>query len=125
MGLSNFFEINLPYGLKRDSDNNWFAFNREYMPIGWNETLNQGNVHEDGCYPEFSIHTKYYSLTDKKILSIIKDEKRIHRNEDGTIKFVHLYTEQTNPISSKLYWNQYFEIIIALSKLTVKRKSKW
>lgn len=37
MPLSDFFRINLPYGIKRNSKNEWFAFNREYVPIGWNK----------------------------------------------------------------------------------------
>jgi hypothetical protein len=32
MALSDFFRINMPYGLKRNPSDEWFAFNREYMP---------------------------------------------------------------------------------------------
>ena len=38
MGLFDFFRVNLPYGLKKNSKKEWIAFNREYMPLGWNTT---------------------------------------------------------------------------------------
>ena len=34
MALSNFFKINLPYGIKRNENGQWTAFNREYKPLG-------------------------------------------------------------------------------------------
>jgi hypothetical protein len=34
MALTDFFRINLPYGLKKKLDNKWFIFNREDMPLG-------------------------------------------------------------------------------------------
>ena len=37
MALTDFFRINLPYGIVRDSKGRWSAFNREYLPLGWNE----------------------------------------------------------------------------------------
>jgi hypothetical protein len=36
MPLTDFFRINLPYGLKRNDNDEWFCFNREYVPLGWN-----------------------------------------------------------------------------------------
>lgn len=36
MALTDFFRINLPYGIKCNDKNEWATFNREYMPLGSN-----------------------------------------------------------------------------------------
>ncbi len=43
--LSDFFRINLPYGISRTDDNEWFAFNREYLPLGWNDSDKKDTFH--------------------------------------------------------------------------------
>lgn len=35
MSLNNFFSVNFPYGLEKGKNNNWFAFNRSFVPLGW------------------------------------------------------------------------------------------
>ncbi len=35
MALSDFFRINLPYGMMRNESGEWFVFNREYAPLGF------------------------------------------------------------------------------------------
>jgi len=35
--LGNFFRINMPYGIIRNENGEWMAFNREYMPLGFND----------------------------------------------------------------------------------------
>jgi len=49
MALGDFFRINMPYGMRRNDKGEWFVFNREYKPLGWNtkEFINE----ED--YPDF------------------------------------------------------------------------
>ena len=34
--LSDFFRINFPYGLMRNENGEWTAFNRDYLPLGHN-----------------------------------------------------------------------------------------
>jgi hypothetical protein len=36
MALTDFFRINLPYGIQKNDVGEWSAFNREYKPLGWN-----------------------------------------------------------------------------------------
>lgn len=109
MALGDFFRVNMPYGLKVNSNDEWFVFNREHMPLGWNK---RRYVNED----EFPVYTKYKGLTEKKILSIIKNPNAIHRDNDGRICQFFFYNDRTNPQSSPEFWNDYFDIIKEFSK---------
>lgn len=64
MALSNFFRINLPYGIKKNSNDELMAFNREYMTVGWNSVEYKKNINNDD-YSDNPIYTKYKSLTEK------------------------------------------------------------
>lgn len=114
MALTDFFRINLPYGLKKNANNEWFAFNREYKPLGWNTTdfINEA---------QFPVYTIYKGLTDKMILKIFS-ETMVHRNEHGEIYLIFFYNDGTNPQSNPKHWQNYFNIIKELSKLQVKEK---
>jgi hypothetical protein len=114
--LSDFFRINLPYGLKRNSNNEWFAFNREYVPLGWNSTDGHESIHDDKAFSKFQVYTKYKGLTENAILKIIKNPDAIQKDKEGKIAFVFFYNDKTNPQSSPQYWNEYFDIIKAFSK---------
>jgi hypothetical protein len=109
MALKDFFRINLPYGLKRNDKDEWFAFNREYKPLGWNTTdfINEF---------EYPVYTLYKGLTDKLIIKMFPDS-HYHRNDNGIIDRIFFYDDSTNPQSNPKYWKDYFEIIKELSKL--------
>lgn len=119
MSLTDFFRINLPYGMTKNSKNEWFAFNREYMPLGWNSKENQISIRKDNCYGENPVYTNYKGLTDVKISKIIKEEF-IHRDENNNIIRIYFYDDKTNPKSNTEYWNDYFKIIKEFSKLENK-----
>jgi hypothetical protein len=123
MGLNDFFRVNMPYGLKKNSKKEWIIFNREYMPLGWNTTSRQENIYVESSYSELPVYTTYRALTDKKIASIV-DEAQIRRNEDGTIHMFFLYNDKLNPQSTPAYWGLYLEKIKALSKLSVRHGDK-
>ena len=116
MALTDFFRINLPYGMKKNSKNEWYVFNREYVPLGWNSTDKHKSIFDENAYPDFPLYTKYKGLTENAILKIIKDADRIQRNDAGEIDRVFFYYDKTNPQSNPAYWNDYFEIIKAFSK---------
>ncbi|QLH47496.1 MAG: hypothetical protein HWD58_18850 [Bacteroidota bacterium] len=117
MALSDFFRINMPYGIKRNSNDEWFAFNREYVPLGWNTTENHESIYKENAYGHLPVYTKYKGLTEKKILGIIKDSTAIQREEDGTISRVFFYNDATNPKNSPENWKDYFELIKKFSEL--------
>jgi hypothetical protein len=117
MALSDFFRINLPYGIRKNSEGEWFAFNREYLPLGWNDyNHSKSKSSNNGTFSDYPIYTKYKGLTEKAILKIISDTNRIQRNKDGDIEFVFFYKDATNPQSNPKHWEDYFNIIKAFSK---------
>ncbi len=114
--LSDFFRINLPYGLKRNEQGGWMAFNREYMPLGFRTKEN-----ENGGLP---VHAYYKGLTDKLILEIVGNDKiGINFDEQGKINRFWLYSDSTNPMnqSSKdnKYWAIYWDKLEKLARLNI------
>lgn len=117
MALTDFFRINLPYGIQRNGDNEWFCFNREYLPLGWNSKEEHESIHQENIYDSIPLYTKYKGLTEKRILQIIKEPSAIQRDKDGTINRVFFYNDGTNPKISPKHWGDYFEIIKQFSQL--------
>jgi len=109
--LNEFFRINLPYGLKQNSNGEWSAFNREYIPLGWNDMQNK-----DDDITTLPIHTKYKGLTEKKLKSLLPEERQIQYDEKGNITRVFFYNDATNPETTGK-WEAYFKIIKGLSGL--------
>ena len=120
MGLSNFFRINMPYGLKRNKKGEWFAFNREYLPIGWNSLKHQKSIFLDNVYSDNPIYTKYTGLTEAKLRALGHDKDAVRLDPKEKIDQVFFYNDRTNPSSRPEYWNDYFEKLKILGKL--KRK---
>lgn len=108
--------------MKKNSKNEWFVFNREYVPLGWNSIGDQENNTIDDAYSNIPVHTRYKRLTDNAISKIIKDEGAIRRDNESNIKTVFFYNDATNPRTTPKYWNRYFEIIKALSKFDIEKK---
>jgi hypothetical protein len=119
MPLTDFFRINLPYGIKKNASGEWFAFNREYVPLGWN-TAADGHFDEN-TYPDYPVYTKYKGLTENAILKIVTNPDRIQRNIAGEIESVFFYNDKTNPRINSQYWNDYFKIIKAFSEFEISR----
>jgi len=119
MSLTDFFRINLPYGMQKNSNNEWFAFNREYMPLGWNSVEKQVSIRKDNCYGEMPVYSKYEGLTDSKIMKIIKEDF-IYRDDNNNITSIFFYNDVTNPKLNTKYWNEYFRIIKEFSKFKKK-----
>ena len=112
MGLNNFFTINFPYGIRRNSNNEWTAFNREYKPLGFNDTFKEFK------FEKYPIFTKYAKFNINKIATLIKDDiSNIHLDSDGNIERIFFYNDATNPSNFPEYWADYFKIIKELSKL--------
>lgn len=117
MALGDFFRINMPYGMKRNDKNEWFVFNREYKPLGWNtyQHINQ---------EEYPVFTKYKGLTEAKLLKLAcPKEDTVRRDENGKIHTIWFYSDGTNPKDNPIYWNDYFEKIKILSKLKSEEHS--
>lgn len=116
MSLNDFFDINLPYGIQRDASNRWFAFNREYKPLGW-------NTNKEVNYSEYPMFTKLDGLTEKFLegLGHIRDDiKRDPKN--GRIWRVMLYNDTTDPKLSAANWHNYMIRLKLLSKIKILKK---
>lgn len=121
MALTDFFRINLPYGISKNLKGEWFVFNREYAPLGWNTTTGAKSIFDETGYNDYPVYTKYKGLTHNAILKVITDPDRIQRNDAGEIVRVFFYSDKTNPQSNPKYWNDYFDIIKAFSRFQVAR----
>ncbi|MCR8667493.1 hypothetical protein NO995_07365 [Aestuariibaculum sp. M13] len=120
MALTDFFRINFPYGMKKNSKGEWFVFNREYVPIGFNtEVFKKNNINRDTPHGDLPIYAKYKKLTDSVILEIVEEETNVKRNKQGEIETVWFYNDETNPRTNPVYWDLYFYIIMELSKLEI------
>lgn len=119
--LTDFFRINLPYGIRRNSNNEWTCFNREYMPLGWN-TQERVSIHDENHFAHLPIYTSYKGLTEAKLEKLAIEPDAIRRDNDGKINMVFFYKDATNPQSSPQYWDAYFEKIKLLSKCEIKRQ---
>jgi hypothetical protein len=115
MPLYDFFRISLPYGLKKNTEGKWTPFNREYMPLGYNNDDYKGAVATEEFYHDKPLYTTYKGLTDKAILSFIP-EMEIERGGDGKITKFWLYRDATNPMLKPECWDEYIVKVKHLSK---------
>jgi len=120
--LSDFFRINMPYGMARNENEEWMFFNREYMPLGWNTKKPDEDVPEfQYPFAQLPIHTKYKGLGEITLLKLAHSgEEAVRRNDEGKIVKLFFYNDSTNPQSSPQHWNKYLAILKALSKCEVK-----
>lgn len=107
MALTDFFRINLPYGIRKNAKGEWMAFNREYMPLGWNK--NKQSIYDDNSYSEVPVYTKYKNISDSQLIRISDSPNEINRNEKGEITIVFFYNDRTNPQSFPEHWDSYTE----------------
>lgn len=123
MALTDFFRINMPYGMMKNSKGEWFFFNREYSPLGWNEKMKK-SIHDESALIEYPVFTKYKKMTPAFLEKIAwHKEKGIKRNQEGEIEMVFFYNDGNNPQSMPQYWDIYFSKIKELSKCEIKKTS--
>ena len=119
--LNDFFRINLPYGIAKNVDGEWMAFNREYMPLGYNNTSYKGNPGKD--FLDLPVYTKYDKISDKLLAEIAWGEEGIFRDDNDKIVKVFLYNDRSNPLNQKPdkaeIWDDYFEKLKKLSKVQI------
>lgn len=122
--LSDFFRINLPYGIARNENGEWMAFNREYMPLGYNDLKFKAVPGEN--YLGLPIYTKYKRITEKFLIELAPNDHAVERDENGQIIRIFLYNDGTNPINHSTdkpgLWDAYFDKIKKLSRLKVSDK---
>lgn len=97
----------MPYGMEKNENNEWFVFNREYLPLGCNE---QARRSEEPCRP---IYTAYKGLTDDKLIEIVRDNTVILKND--RLHKVFFYRDGTNPTRNNKNRRDYEQILEELS----------
>ncbi len=119
MALNDFFRINLPYGIEKNDKGEWLAFNREFVPIGWNEKHTGQSISAEDSYAELPIRTKYKNATEKILKQLIDETSAEEYDAQGNIKRIFLYEDGTNPVNynTKENWDTYLKKIKILSQL--------
>lgn len=120
--LTDFFRINMPYGMKKNAEGEWMFFNREYVPLGWNSTESHHKSEFGDFFSALPVYTNYKGLTESKLEKLAWGVEGVQRNQKGEIDRVFFYNDRTNPMNDSKYWPDYIERIKALSKCTVTRK---
>ena len=115
MALTDFFRINFPYGIQRNDTDEWFAFNREYMPLG---TAKKTAVLSDEDWKKLFVGVRYNGLTDKLLTEIAAGEPK--RDDTGKIYFVTLYKDGSNPMNDSQYWDSYSKKLKKIGRLKIK-----
>jgi hypothetical protein len=94
--------------MERDESGRWFAFNREYKPLGF-------NLYDRVKYENYPIQADYPELTEELIQHVAKG-CTIERNERQEITKFYLYNDATNPMRTGK-WSAYWKNLERLCKL--------
>jgi len=114
MALNNFFKINFPYGIMVNQKGEWTAFNREYKPLGYKDSLKVVSEKD-------FIYCKYKRLTDSVLRKLGDTPGAVVMDDDKIVK-VFFYNDATNPSNDKKkkLYKTYFDKLELLSKLKVE-----
>jgi hypothetical protein len=108
MPLSTFLDINLPYGMKKNpKTNKWACFNREYVPLGWNNLRKQESLFVIEPYEGYDFQTEYLGLTDEVIFEILP--QNLIQTENARISIVYFYDK--DPLLSDKEWIDYMNVL--------------
>jgi hypothetical protein len=139
MALNNFLKIYLPYGVTIHKDNTITVFNREYMPLGYNEIrqnceingYNRGGAFLETKLPIRSKLKKSPKITNHdEFWEEIAHDGKVH--VDGDLRRVFLYNDGSVPSNFDLssegpiglniyYWDEYFRRIKKLAVLQIEQ----
>lgn len=100
--MTDFFRINLPYGMIRNDKGEWCFFNREYTYLGCKE---KEIIEEDSPF-----FCRYDGITEELLEDLAIDSSSITRNEKNEIIRIWFYNDATNPSGRKLdseLWESY------------------
>jgi len=120
--LSDFFRINLPYGIMKNDKNEWAAFNREYLPLGFNRNTQEEYFSRSKETP--FVFTIYRNLSEALLIKLAKN---CEKDKNGKINKIWLYNDYTNPCNNprreKANWEEYNKKIKLLSNLRIKKEN--
>ena len=109
--MTDFFRINMPYGMQRNNKGEWTFFNREYTALG--------NCSRESITQDSSFYCKYTGITDN-FLESIAEQNSVERNEKGEITRIWFYNDSTTPARIDIndeMWSRYTDKLKKLCKL--------
>lgn len=109
--LFNFLRVNLPYGIRMNEAGEWYVFNREYKPLGWNTN----HSIEFNKYPIFS---KFNGMTEELLIEL-GEGNGVSWDKTGEITSVILYNDKTNPEQGGKHWDKYANKLRLLSTIKI------
>lgn len=123
----NFFRINMPYGISKNENGEWMAFNRHYLPLGYSKQPEEGYYHVCEETPiGLPVYKKYRGISEKILLELAATPTSIRRDENNEIRVVWFYNDALNPNNAthkrdkeRLYAT-YFEKLALLAECTNK-----
>jgi hypothetical protein len=120
MALTDFFCINMPYGLQQNDKGEWTAFNRESQPLGYTEKKIK-DIRDPTLGQSLPIFTKYKGLTDNLLRKIVATTgEHFFENDKGKVTRIYLYNDGNNPSNHGAHWPAYVEKLKMLAKLERK-----
>lgn len=110
---TDFFRMNLPYGMQKNEKGEWMFFNRNYKPLG----CATRDFIEDKDLVDFYAE---YPIMDEAFLLLLGENGSVRKDEKGDIWRVWFYNDASVPSLEKLdeeKWNNYISKIKLLASL--------
>lgn len=110
---TDFFRMNLPYGMQKNEEGQWMFFNRYYKPLG----CATSRIIPDKELVDFC---SYYPKMDNAFLVSLAEFGSVRRNEEGEIYQLWFYNDATVPSLQTLdedKWNNYIGKLKLLASL--------
>jgi hypothetical protein len=116
--INNFFRLNMPYGIARNENGEWIAFNREYNPLGVSVDTSIAESQNQGLW-----HKYKRTLSRQTLLSLAWHPVHgVRYDKDDNICQVWFYNDKTNPVNHPgarphaKYWEAYMQKLYILAK---------
>ena len=110
--MTDFFRINMPYGMQRNHEGKWMFFNREYTSLG--------NCGRDKIAESSDYYCSYTGITEDLLLELATGD--VERDSSGEITRIWFYDDNVTPGTNKVddqKWNAYTDKLKKL--VTIKR----
>ena len=117
--MTDFFSINLPYTLKKLTNERWIVLNRESELLGHVNSAPES----DRWQQDISLCHTYYGLTEEVLEELGRQAHGapgVCRDDSNSIVQIYLYNDSTNPVGryrTNKHWRDYCRKLQILSIL--------
>lgn len=112
--LTDFFRINLPYGISKNDNDEWMAFNREFMPLGFGRKNHEDQIDNDKM--NYPVYTQYKNIHEATLSKLAFGPEGIFRDNNGKVFRIFFYDDRTSPSNAPENWDSYIEKLKIVSK---------